>query len=121
MSRVIRGYVLMPDEEEVARICGKCSVCGEPDGLGLGYLHLDCQAKKHPPLTAQEKRRNQYEYKHKALASSIFERDGHRCVACGSLDNLTLDHIVPISKGGSDTEDNLQTLCKSCNSRKKDH
>lgn len=120
MSLVIRGHLLTPDEEEIARICVKCSICGEPDGMGLGYLHLDCQSKKRSPLTAQEKRRNQYEYKRKTLVDHIFDRDGHRCVACGSRNHLTLDHVVPLSKGGNDTEDNLQTLCKSCNSRKKD-
>lgn len=48
----------------------------------------------------------------------IFERDGFRCLKCGSEHNLVLDHIIPVTKGGPDEIDNLQTLCKDCNSAK---
>lgn len=48
----------------------------------------------------------------------VFKRDGYRCVACGSDEDLTVDHIFPWSKGGSDELDNLQTLCGTCNSSK---
>ena len=49
---------------------------------------------------------------------AVYSRDGWRCVSCGSAKRLTLDHIFPWILGGSDTEDNLQTLCRSCNCRK---
>jgi 5-methylcytosine-specific restriction endonuclease McrA len=42
-----------------------------------------------------------------------------RCVYCGSLENKTLEHVVPISKGGTNDFDNLATACSSCNSSKK--
>ncbi len=48
----------------------------------------------------------------------IYERDEYKCLACGSSDDLTLDHIVPICKGGFNTLDNLQVLCKTCNCSK---
>lgn len=54
----------------------------------------------------------------KALRSAVYERDGHTCLHCGATDSLTLDHILPYSLGGPDSLDNLQTLCRSCNSRK---
>lgn len=54
---------------------------------------------------------------------SIYERDGYRCRKCGISDrhaNLEIDHIIPISKGGKSTYDNLQTLCHKCNVEKGD-
>lgn len=54
---------------------------------------------------------------------SIMERDGWRCKYCGKIDtgnNLEIDHIIPIAKGGKSTYDNLQTLCHDCNVRKGD-
>lgn len=53
------------------------------------------------------------------LRFSIYERDGYRCRKCGrSTDDLEIDHILPISKGGKSIPDNLQTLCHSCNYQK---
>lgn len=43
----------------------------------------------------------------------------HSCLKCGSKDRLEADHIIPLTKGGPHTIDNLQILCKSCNSKKR--
>lgn len=50
----------------------------------------------------------------------IYKRDDHTCQYCGSTKNLTIDHIVPRSKGGQNTWSNLVTCCYSCNIRKGD-
>lgn len=56
----------------------------------------------------------------KKIREFIFKRDGYKCLKCGSLTKLSIDHIMPISLGGDNTISNLQTLCTSCNSTKKD-
>lgn len=53
-----------------------------------------------------------------AKRALVMARDGLKCLCCGGLDQLRVDHVVPVSKGGTDDEDNLQTLCLWCNSRK---
>lgn len=49
----------------------------------------------------------------------VCERANHRCLACGLEKKLTVDHIVPFSKGGTNTIDNIQPLCFRCNQLKK--
>lgn len=53
-----------------------------------------------------------------SLRWEIWERDNFTCRICGSRQYLTIDHIIPESKGGNLEKDNLQTLCKPCNSKK---
>jgi len=50
--------------------------------------------------------------------NEIYERDGRECKNCGKTEDLTIDHIHPISLGGTKEPDNLQVLCRSCNSSK---
>lgn len=48
----------------------------------------------------------------------VYARDGHACRHCGSTERLSIDHVIPWSKGGAHDESNFQTLCRSCNSAK---
>jgi 5-methylcytosine-specific restriction endonuclease McrA len=49
---------------------------------------------------------------------NVLRRDRFRCQYCGSRDKLTVDHVVPKSRGGRDTWKNLVAACTSCNNRK---
>lgn len=51
---------------------------------------------------------------------NIFKRDSNQCQYCGSGKDLTLDHVMPRSRGGKSSWDNLITACKSCNGKKGD-
>lgn len=58
-----------------------------------------------------------------ALRHLIFDRDGHKCVYCGSDGegvSLHCDHVIPWSKGGESIFQNLVTACRFCNSSKRD-
>ena len=48
----------------------------------------------------------------------VFERDGYACTYCGSQRDLQGDHVLPLSRGGSNAFDNLATACKACNGAK---
>jgi len=50
----------------------------------------------------------------------VFDRDNWQCVICGSIEYLQVDHKFPFARGGTTQIDNLQTLCKDCNSKKRD-
>lgn len=50
----------------------------------------------------------------------VLRRDHHTCQYCGSNKRLTLDHVIPVSKGGQHTWNNVVTACERCNQHKSD-
>lgn len=83
--------------------------------------------KNNPERIAHLKARR-YALEKGAIGSHSFEEwselkssYGNVCAFCGSNEQLTKDHIIPLSKGGSDYIENIQPLCRSCNSRKHNH
>lgn len=54
----------------------------------------------------------------KAEWDAMKERFNYQCAICGERKPLTVDHIIPLSKGGTDDISNIQPLCRNCNSKK---
>jgi 5-methylcytosine-specific restriction endonuclease McrA len=55
---------------------------------------------------------------HRRLRAYVLLRDGFACVDCGSTEDLTLDYITPLQRGGEQVSSNAITRCRSCNSAK---
>jgi hypothetical protein len=72
------------------------------------------QNKKERELKKEQSSR----YISTQVKRDVWRRDNGRCVECGSKERLEYDHIIPFSKGGSDTARNIQLLCEICNRKK---
>ncbi|MDX5346888.1 MAG: HNH endonuclease [Hymenobacteraceae bacterium] len=80
---------------------------------------VNCQFPK--PSVIRLQRYVHVPYKGISLSrQNIFKRDQFQCQYCGSSRNLTLDHVLPRSRGGTSTWSNLITACSRCNNRKGD-
>lgn len=70
--------------------------------------------------TAETRMRSQFKRQKKRLRAALITRDGAVCSDCPASLDLTIDHIRPLSRGGTNDPTNLRLLCRSCNSRKGD-
>jgi len=52
------------------------------------------------------------------VRNEVWNRDGGHCVDCGSRERLEYDHIIPVSRGGSNTARNIELRCERCNRSK---
>lgn len=78
-----------------------------PDRLAAVRHRRQALIADHPALSAQD-------------IADIRALQGDRCAECQRKVKLTIDHIVPVSKGGTGNRRNIQLLCGPCNSSKKD-
>lgn len=122
-------------------LAGYCESCGSPFvGGRASVCSKTCRRrvdrhKRRDAYGHHRHRARHYGVKYEAVnRKTIFERDGYRCQSCGvkcrgphwlatGLVNPlapTLDHIVPMARGGDHVASNLQMLCFTCNSFKGD-
>jgi 5-methylcytosine-specific restriction endonuclease McrA len=59
-------------------------------------------------------------HRRKITRRAVFARDGWTCQYCGARSNLTVDHVIPKSKGGPSSWENIVASCAPCNRRKGD-
>jgi hypothetical protein len=87
----------------------------------VGYLHLK-RLREAYGLVCPDRviTRSQWDRMRPCVAPRIYKRDGHACVYCGSRRDLTIDHVVPVSKGGRHIDSNLVACCSDCNTSKGD-
>jgi 5-methylcytosine-specific restriction endonuclease McrA len=97
----------------------------EPLDLGTGSKTIPVHSPTMVLLVPQQIRMK-VNHKEKAWCiptvnrREVLRRDKHACQYCGSTKHLTLDHVIPTSKGGTHTWDNIVTACETCNNRKGD-
>lgn len=82
--------------------------------------HRKKKRQKQIKRQIARRRRSDFAKERDRLMLALIERDGCECSVCGEIEDLAIDHIIPLSKGGSDELDNLQLLCPRHNSAKGD-
>lgn len=98
------------------RLCVECA----REVANLYVYDFECRwidsdyAEKYGPAPKNKVRRPLP----KATREFIFQRDGYTCLHCDAKTDLSIDHIIPVVHGGGDELENLQTLCRVCNSKK---
>lgn len=91
------------------------------------HVYHQNYCRRHPKRIAHLKARRYAREKQVVGKHSLEEWNdlliefNNRCAFCRKKTKLTKDHIVPLSEGGTDYIDNIQPLCKSCNSKKWKH
>jgi 5-methylcytosine-specific restriction endonuclease McrA len=79
-------------------------------------------AEYHIPAVVRLQRYVNVPYRGVELSRmNIFKRDNHSCQYCGSQRDLSIDHVIPRSRGGGSSWKNLVTACKPCNAKKGDY
>ena len=103
-----------------------CVVCRRTEHMRDSSIPSDFNAPRElnienlaiPPYSPVKNRFPKKEPIPPEIRWAVWERDDFTCKECGSRKHLSVDHILAESKGGKMTLDNLQTLCKPCNSSK---
>lgn len=122
------SFYLPSAKDEKGHVCDMCEI---PDGRPTLYFKdkdfdicHDCISSLYFDYVSKYDKKNESVSVKRMiikeeLRNRILDRDGNKCVLCGSDKKLEIDHVLPFSKGGKTDESNLQTLCKKCNIKKR--
>jgi hypothetical protein len=90
------------------------ALAGAAVGLAVGLaLIMLWRWRSHPAAPAPRREAISERVRHE-----VWRRDLGTCVQCGSRARLEFDHIIPVSRGGSNTTRNIELRCEPCNRRK---
>ena len=91
---------------------------GKAEGLEHDSKHL-VRSDMHLPTVIRLRQFVRVPFRQVPMTRrNVFQRDNHTCQYCGSRELLSIDHVIPRSRGGTDAWDNVTTACTSCNVRK---
>ncbi|MDI6816870.1 MAG: HNH endonuclease signature motif containing protein [Actinomycetota bacterium] len=129
--RKIKAQVLPYDDVEIGELLSELEVKGfvqRYEVKGSNYIQIENWHKHQNPhhmevpseIPAPKGAKNKYNHRPvtKKQRERIFKRDNYGCVICGNSADLSIDHIIPVSKGGTSDDENLRTLCGLCNGKK---
>ena len=94
-----------------------CVNCHRIAATVRGYCH-SCRPAQQRHRNQQPARAAHHTATHKTVSRIVYARDGHVCACCAATDDLTIDYITPLIRGGRQHASNAQVLCRPCNSRK---
>jgi len=119
---------IFPKEETIEKRYQWGERTREPEFYGNAEPWIICKKcnrkiKKYPCLWCQQKLTEKdtivrKRYITEEVRRKVWRRDEGRCVDCGTKELLEFDHIIPVSRGGSNTVRNIQLLCEKCNRKK---
>ena len=113
-EKVVYRERVVYKEKESRRICPMCRT-----ELIDGHDYCDyCGYTWKLKDETKEEKKERPRIIPKKVQREVWRRDKGKCVECGSKENLEYDHIIPFSRGGSNTTRNIQLLCEKCNKKK---
>lgn len=102
----------------------------QADGKGTGWYGFPADHERAIPIwrvaigranqTIVDSTSSNTRHISRDVRQRVWQRYGGRCAECGATEYLEFDHIVPVAKGGSNSESNVQLLCRKCNLSKSD-
>jgi len=110
----IVNFVMANREDDFIHDLGTYEEC-----ISLASFVLQSEIEKEVNSKTYKAKRAYFNAVRKGLRNLMLRRgDAKKCVYCNATKDITIDHVIPLIKGGSNDLENLQFLCRKCNSKK---